>query len=91
VRRILSNQVSAEALDGREPAIPGSHAVAASSFQVVKKCENPVFSDVIETKLRHVHSFGISEVTEEQLKTVSVGKECMSACSTRPLQVLAEE
>jgi len=58
---------------------------------VVKKRENPVFSDVIETKLRHVSSLAISEVTEEQLKTVSVGKECMSTRSTRPLQVLAEK
>jgi hypothetical protein len=34
---------------------------------VVKERENLVLGDVIETKLRHVPSLFVSEVTEEQL------------------------
>jgi hypothetical protein len=65
--RILPNQVSAEVPDCREPAVPGSHAVATTGFQVVKERENLVLGDVIKTKLRHVSSLCVSEVTEQQL------------------------
>jgi hypothetical protein len=34
---------------------------------VVKERENLVLGDVIKTKLRHVSSLCVSEVTEEQL------------------------
>jgi len=34
---------------------------------MVEKGENVVFGDVLETKLRHVPSLGLREVTEEQL------------------------
>jgi hypothetical protein len=58
---------------------------------VIKELENPVFGDVIETKLGHVPTLDISEVTEEQLKTVSIRKDRVPTHASRTLQVIAEE
>jgi hypothetical protein len=65
--RILANQISAEAPDCCEPAVPRGHTVATIGFQVAEKRKDLIFGDVIETKLRYVPSLCIGEVTEEQL------------------------
>jgi len=87
---IVAEQVLDKAVEGGEAAIPRRDAVATGGFEVRKRRQYRIDTDVIQTKAGHGATVAVCEETEEQAQGVCIHSQRVGACAAHPIEMVPE-